>query len=85
MPFGFLIVHIPLLNVTENPALSSLLIEMRVKAISGACMASLKMVTIFPDSLGSSSCRSPIPIMFNIQPLAVVILQFTDLYVMNLD
>ena len=66
VPFEFLIVHIPLLNVTENPALLSLLIEMRVKAISGVCMASLKMVTVFPDLLGSSSCRSPIPIAFNV-------------------
>ena len=34
--FGFLMVHIPLLNVTENPALSSLLMDMRVNAILGA-------------------------------------------------
>jgi hypothetical protein len=83
--FWLLMVHISLLKVTENPALSSLLMEMRVKAISGACIASLNMVTVFPDLFGSFSCRSPIPIAFNVYPSAVVIFLWMFLYIMNLD
>ena len=73
--FLSLIVHIPLLKVMEYPALSRQLIEIRVKAISGACIAFLKTVFVFFDPFGSSTCISPIPIAFMVLPSAVVMLQ----------
>ena len=44
---GFLMVHMPFLNITENPALLSLLMDSRVNAMSGACIAPLKIVLAF--------------------------------------
>jgi hypothetical protein len=38
-------VHMPLLKVMENPALSSLLMDMRVKAISGVTICKLPQIS----------------------------------------
>ena len=37
-PLEFLIVHMPLMKIMENPALLSLQVDMRVNVISGACV-----------------------------------------------
>ena len=72
-------VHMPLTKVTENPALLSLLMDMRVNAISGACMAFLNIVFVLSDPFGSSIWRSPILTAFNNLLSVVVIFYCTIL------
>ena len=72
-PEQFLIIHMPVLNMMENLALSSLLMEMRVNAISGACMAFLNMVLDFHDPFGRLICRSPMLVVVSVLQLTVVI------------
>ena len=74
---GFLMVHIPLQKVTENPALSSLLMDIKVNAISGVWIAFLNSIFDFFDLFGSSNCKSPMPMAFIDFPLAVVIVRST--------
>ena len=72
-PFGSWIVHIPLLNKTEYPPLSNLLMEIKVNAIPGACIAFLNVTFVFCDPFGSSMCKSPIPTAVKVLPSAIVI------------
>ena len=48
-----LTMHMPLLNVTEKPALLRQLIEMSMNAISGAWIAFLNIMLVFLDPFGS--------------------------------
>jgi hypothetical protein len=65
-PDGFVIVHIPLLNVTAQSSSSSCPIEINIKAISGAYIASWSMVFVHFDPFGSSICTLPIPMAFRV-------------------
>ena len=65
--------HMSLWNMMELPTLSSWLIEIRVKAISGAQMASLRMALVCFGPFGNSMQISPIPTALKVQPSAVVI------------
>ena len=72
-PFRFIIVHNCLWKMTLWLDLSSLLMDRRVNAISGACTAFLNVTWVRFDPLGSSRCRSPILTAFSVRPSAVVI------------
>ena len=62
----------PPLNVAEHFASSSRPTEMRVNAISGACIASLSMVLVRFVPFGSSIRTSPFPSALSLRPSAVV-------------
>ena len=65
-------VHMPPLNVVEHFASSSQPTEMRVNAMSVACIASLSMVLVHFALFGSSIRTSPFPSALSLQPSAVV-------------
>ena len=58
-PLGLWMVHMPPLNVAEHFTLSSQPTEMRVNAMSGACIASLSMVLVRFAPFSSSICTLP--------------------------